>query len=135
MSSIKEKISYLKGVLEGGSIDKSSNEGKLLNVMVDVLEEMSIELENLSVIQNQLSDEIESIDEDLAEIEKIIFEDDGFDIDGERDNDIYIAEIECPHCSKKISFNKNSIDINTDTIKCPSCNRNIDIEWETDDDI
>ena len=34
-----EKVAYLKGLAEGMEIDKETKEGKLLNVIIDILED------------------------------------------------------------------------------------------------
>ncbi len=45
---ISEKIAYLKGLMEGMKIDEQSNEGKLFAAIVDVLDEVALEVEDLT---------------------------------------------------------------------------------------
>ena len=54
--SIKEKISYLKGLLEAYKISqlKDKKENKILLAIVDVLDEISKEVEELKELQSDL---------------------------------------------------------------------------------
>ena len=45
---ISEKIAYLKGLMEGMNVDTESNEGKLFAAVVDVLDEIALEVEDLT---------------------------------------------------------------------------------------
>ena len=38
---LSKKVAYLKGLMEGLKIDDSTNEGKILTIMADILDEMS----------------------------------------------------------------------------------------------
>ncbi len=43
---LKEKVAYIKGMMEGMEFDTATKEGKLLAAVVDVLEEMAKEVTN-----------------------------------------------------------------------------------------
>ena len=46
--TISEKVAYLKGMAEGLDIDtESSKEGKLISMMMDILQDVALELEDL----------------------------------------------------------------------------------------
>ena len=38
---LSKKVAYLKGLMEGLKIDDSTNEGKILTIMADILDDMS----------------------------------------------------------------------------------------------
>ena len=40
---LSKKVAYLKGLMEGLKIDDSTNEGKILTIMADILDEMSVD--------------------------------------------------------------------------------------------
>ena len=44
---LKEKVAYIKGMMEGMEFDTATKEGKLLAAVVDVLEEMAKEVTNI----------------------------------------------------------------------------------------
>ena len=41
MMTASEKVAYLKGLVEGLGIDKDKSEGKILNAVIDVLEDLA----------------------------------------------------------------------------------------------
>jgi hypothetical protein len=69
MSNLGEKASYLKGLAEGMKIDASSDEGKLIVQMIDVLSEAAKQLEELQDAYQELNDYVECIDDDLEDLE------------------------------------------------------------------
>ena len=85
MSSLGEKVSYLKGLAEGKKIDASSDEGKLIVQMIDVLVEVTKQIDELQEAYQELNDYVECIDDDLEELELQYEgegdEDDDFDFD------------------------------------------------------
>lgn len=125
MSYLKERVAYLKGLAEGMQISDATNEGKLLKAIIDVLEDFSLTVDDVEEIQDQLSEQVDNIDEDLAEVERMVFED-----ENEEDEDIYFKEIECPHCGEEIEIDADMIDDEGDTIECPNCHKEIELVWE-----
>ncbi len=45
--TIGEKVSYIKGLAEGLKVDDSTNEGKILGAILDVLGDISAELDSV----------------------------------------------------------------------------------------
>jgi uncharacterized protein (UPF0212 family) len=124
MSYLKERVAYLKGLAEGMQISDATNEGKLLKAMLDVLEDFALTVEDVEEIQDQLSEQVDNIDEDLAEVERALFDEE------EEDEDISFREIECPHCGDEIEIDVDMIDEDGDTIECPSCHKKIELVWD-----
>ena len=58
---ISEKIAYLKGLMEGMNVDTESNEGKLFAAVVDVLDEIALEVEDLTDEVMELGDGLDVI--------------------------------------------------------------------------
>jgi len=127
MKNLKEKVSYLKGLAEGMQINDSTNEGKLLKAIIDMLDDVALAVDDMQELQEELSEQVENIDEDLAEVEGIIF-------DEEKEDDCCIGEIECPHCNKEFCIDDEMFDSEAKTIKCPNCQEDIEVEWECDCD-
>ena len=95
MSQLTEKVSYLRGLMEGMKLDTETNEGLLLSKIVDVLDSMAQEIADLSAAQDELSEYVDSIDQDLAAVEELFDEeDDEDDEDFEYDDDDDEAEEE-----------------------------------------
>ena len=98
---LMEKVSYLKGLVDMAEFDPSSKETKVLNAMLEVLDEMAKTVQSLTEANAQMCDVIESIDEDLSQVEEDLYgdededeedEDGDFDIeddDEDDDGDLY----------------------------------------------
>ncbi len=122
MSYLKERVAYLKGLAEGMQIGESSNEGKLLKAMIDVMDDIALAVDDIEDVQEQLSEQIDSMDEDLAEVERVLFDED--------DDCCCGGEIECPYCGEVIDLDEDMIDDEASTLKCPHCHKEIEIDWE-----
>ena len=79
---ISEKIAYLKGLMEGMNVDTESNEGKLFAAVVDVLDEIALEVEDLTDEVMELGDGLDVISDDLGDVEDIVYDEDEDDYDG-----------------------------------------------------
>jgi hypothetical protein len=133
MSYLKERVAFLKGLAEGMQISDATNEGKLLKTIIDVMDDFALSIEDIEEIQDQMGEQVDNIDEDLAEIEKEVYDiEDEDEEEEEEEEDICFSEIECPHCSEKINVDVEMIDDEGNTIECPNCHEKIDVEWECD---
>jgi len=119
MENVKQKISYLKGLIEGMEIKNDSKDGKIFGAIVGILEEMSDEIEELYVAQEELEEYLGDMDEDLSDLEEDFYEDDDED-DFDADED-YI-EVVCPDCGDTVCFEADILD-DEDLIEvtCPNC--------------
>ena len=82
-----EKVAFIKGLMEGLALDASKPEVKILNQMVDVLDELAASVNALVEENIKLKEYIEEIDEDLGDLEDMIYFDDDDDEDYEDDYD------------------------------------------------
>lgn len=136
MSLVRERVSYLRGLAEGMQISDATNESKLMKAMIDVIDEIAMAVDEIDEMQAQLSQQMEDVDEDLAHLEKIVYEDDckgcSCDSSGEEEC-LCLAQIECPHCSENIDVREEMIDEDGEALECPNCNKKVDIEWNCED--
>ncbi len=99
--SITEKTAYLRGLLEGLSIDETKPEGKLLKAVVDVLDEMAEEVADLTAETEHLEDYLDEIDYDLGELEADYYE----AWDDEDDEDYFLDDDDdfcvCDDCDEE----------------------------------
>ena len=104
--TISEKVAYLKGLAEGLAIDtEKSKEGKLINVIIGILEE-----------------EIDSISDDLSGLEEAVYEDDCCCDDEDEDS----FEVDCPNCKEPLEITDE--DLEAGYIQCPSCKEKFAID-------
>ncbi|HEX2946443.1 MAG TPA: hypothetical protein VHT96_10860 [Clostridia bacterium] len=144
MNYLKERVSYLKGLAEGMQISDTTNEGKLLKAILDVLDDVALAVDDVEEVQEQLTEQIDEIDEDLSEIESLIYDDEECDDDecdeceecegdeDDGDEEDVIAEFDCPHCGETV--NLEDAYMKKDSVLCPHCNKEIEIEWTCDCD-
>ena len=78
-----EKVAYLKGLAEGLGIKDSTNEGKLMLAVIDVLESMADDIEAVEAHATDLSDCISDINEDMEYLEDLCLAD--YDDEDEED--------------------------------------------------
>ncbi len=87
-----EKVAHLKGVMEGMEFDTTTKEGKLLSLIVDILDDIATEVEEVEDDLDTLFDFADELDEDLGEMEADLY---GCDEDGDYDFD---EDEEMPEC-------------------------------------
>ena len=71
---LSKKVAYLKGLMEGLKIDDSTNEGKILTIMADILDEMSATVEDIAEEVDETVELVDTLDEDLGEIDDSFIE-------------------------------------------------------------
>ena len=119
--TISEKVAYLKGLAEGLNIDtEKSKEGKLISVMIGILEEIGMSIEDLEENTEALGEEIDAISDDLSDVEKVVYDEDDDDdaCDCGCDDDDFF-EVECPNCGETLMIDESVLEAGV--IQCPGC--------------
>ena len=129
--TIGEKVSYIKGLAEGLKVDESTNEGKVITAILDVLGEMA---ENLAEVDEELDDVADvmtDLEESVSDLEDDVYgydededemEDDDFDEDLDE-----MYETTCPTCFDYDQAAKGEID-------CPNCGAALKFSLDDEDD-
>ena len=118
---ISEKIAYLKGLMEGMNVDTESNEGKLFAAVVDVLDEIALEVEDLTDEVMELGDGLDVISDDLSDVEDIVY--DEWD---EEDEEEECYATTCPECEEEIFFDDTMLE--DGEIICPNCGAKLEFD-------
>ena len=137
----KEKCSYLRGLADGLKLDTDKAEGKLISELIDLCAQMAEDIEEMDDAIDTLQDYAEELDEDLGDVEELVFEmedgeecdcecddeDDGIDCDGdcegcsgcdyEEDCDNMRCAL-CSECGDTICFDE---EMDPEKIVCPNC--------------
>jgi len=126
MGNIKERVAYLQGLTQGLNVNSHSAEGKLLINIIDVLDDMAEEFNNIQMVQEDLETFVESMDEDLSDLEEEVYEDivtDDF------------VEVQCPSCRETVSFDSDLLEEEDEVeVSCPHCGETVyDSSLELDD--
>ena len=124
---ILEKVAYMKGLAEGLGLDGKSKEGKLLKVMMDILDDIALELQDIRDEQSDLEEGLDAVSDDLSDVETFIYElEGGEEEDGEEDGEVY--QTTCPNCEEEIFFDE---DVLADgSVLCPNCGEKLEFDLE-----
>ena len=121
--TISEKVAYLKGLAEGLNLDtEKSKEGKLISVMIGILEEVGLSIEDLEENALALGEEIDTISDDLADVESVVYGED-------EDEDDYF-EVECPNCEESIVIDDKALA--EGEVECPNCQTKFSLDLSDD---
>ena len=131
---ITEKVAYLKGLAEGLGLDGSTKEGKILSVMIDVLDDIALELQDLQDAQEEMEEGLDAVSEDLSDVESLLFEsDDEEDEDEEEDeDDESVYETTCPNCEEEIYFDESILE--DGYVECPNCGEKLEFDLSSLDE-
>ncbi len=148
--SLTEKVAYIKGVVYGKSFDTETTEGKIIELLIDLVDDMAHEITSLSDENETLRDYIEEIDEDLGCLEEVVYDDldseceshgdyDDFECDGNCDECVCdddcdecesggaydFFKVVCPSCGDQVYLDNS---INPSSVICPSCHNVFSVE-------
>ena len=82
MEDLREKIGYLRGILE----NREPEEKELFHAIVDALQTLSARTQAIEEDMSELSEYVESIDEDLNDLEALHDEEEGMDFPSDDDD-------------------------------------------------
>jgi len=125
MGELKSKVAYLQGLSAGLELNQDSKEGKLLKGIIEVLDQFADTVGELEQGQEQLEDYIESIDEDLYQLEDEYYQDNTC-------CDDEFLEVDCPKCGETVCFDADILeDDDVVEVTCPNCD---EVVFINDDD-
>ena len=148
--TISEKSAYLKGLMDGLSLNTESDEGKMISAIVDLLGDMAKRITDIEETTIAISDELDEIEEDLDAIEDFIMDEDDDDYDDDEDDydfddedeeydeegfdfgdeDSTIYEVECA-CGEIIDFDEETLE--QGSMICPNCGETLEFSLEDDE--
>lgn len=133
MMTVTEKVAYLKGLVEGLDFDKDDKETKVINAVLDVLEDLALAVSDLDDEMELVTEQLDAVDEDLADLEEIFYDEcDDCDCDDDCDccGDDEMYEVECPACGEMIYFDEEII--LDGEAECPNCGEVLEFDCECD---
>ena len=129
--TISEKVAYLKGLAEGLDLDTvKSKEGKLISVMIGIMEELAMSVEDLEENALNLGEEIDVLSDDLADVEAVLFDDEMDEDDEDYDDDWF--EVDCPTCGEPLIIDEEAMAAGE--VECPDCRSRFAMELTDDED-
>ena len=129
--TISEKVAYLKGLAEGLNLDtEKSKEGKLISVMIGILEEIGLSIEDLEENTQALGEEIDVLSDDLSDVEDVVFDEDEDEDEDDEDYDDDWFEVECPTCEEPLIIDDKALA--DGFIQCPNCKSKYSLDLSDD---
>jgi len=145
MSKLTDKASYLKGLADGMKLNTDKDANKLLLEMLSLVGDMADEMQAMADAHDELNEYVESIDDDLADLEETLFgdddDDDECDCDDDDcdccdDEDDEMISYACPECGHELEFRADDVDFDEDYL-CPACGKPVfpEVEEDEEDDL
>lgn len=135
--TLNEKIAYIRGLAEGLKLDESKDEVKVINAIIDLLDDMALAQTNMEELFDELSMQVDEIDEDLGNIEDEFYDDcdcdccdDDCDCDcdcEEFDDEDPFYEVTCGACQKTICVSEDVL--LEGEIECPNCGEILEFDF------
>ena len=151
--SVSKRITYLKGMAEGLGLGNGTKEERVLQLMIDILEEMSDEIEALSANVLVLDDDVSNILDDVLELESALTD----DPDDDEEPPLFAPQLSCatntqanpptpqvskvdvqppqfyvlncPRCNDEITLDEDVLSFGH--VDCPTCSERL--EFDLDD--
>lgn len=119
MKKLRSEIEGLKNNLSKIQNDEYKD---CFDKMFSILTIMSDKIEELTVNQEAIEENMKFMDDDLTDIQDELFEE--LSIDELNDMEDEYTEVNCVHCNKPIFIEQSALSSN-DEIPCPYCHKNI----------
>ena len=130
-----ESLGYLKGLIEGLDLGDNKKETKVFSAIVDVLSNLVEDIDDMTDGVEMLADQVDAVDEGLADLEEYVYDDDyddECDCDDCCDDDEEEFEVECPLCNTPFTVDAETA-LNG-SVPCPNCGEMLEFEVEEADD-
>lgn len=128
--TLTEKISYIRGLAEGLKLDENKDEVKIINAIVDLLDDMALAVTEVEECLDDVCEQIDAVDEDLADLEEEFYDElescDCGCCDDEDDEDVYY-EVTCPTCGEVICLEEDML--LSGEMDCPKCGENLEFDF------
>ena len=132
--NLTEKISYIRGLAEGLQLDESKPEVKVINAIIDLLDDMAYSVNDMEELFDELSAQVDEIDQDLADVETELYDDEDCDCDDEcdccdfdEDEDNPFYEVTCGACGQQINVSEDVL--LEGEIECPNCGELLEFDF------
>lgn len=129
--TLSEKSAYLKGLMAGLKLDTEKAEGKMIESIVDMLEDLAYSVSDLEDNALAVSEELDEIEEELDAIEEYL-EDEDEDEDDDYDFGEELYEVKCPTCGEVLTLDESMIEEGSTV--CPKCGEDLEFDLDGEDE-
>jgi len=126
MGYLAERVSYLRGLADGLSLNKDTAESRLFDEIIELLDDIASSVEGLEEQQDDLADELSDMEESLCDLEDEVYAEDC-------DDDYVCEEISCPNCGTVLPIDTDILEEDEIHITCPTCSEDVTIELDDEE--
>lgn len=123
-----ERVAYIRGLMEGLDLDADKNEVRVINAIVELLEDMALSIQDLEEGHDEMADLLETVDDDLAALEDDFYGEDDCDCGCCDDEGECYYEVTCPSCDETICLSEDVVA--EGQIDCPNCGESLEFDLE-----
>lgn len=127
-----ERVSYIRGLAEGLELDENKKEVKVINAIIDLLDDMALSVSEMEDNLNDIADQVDAVDEDLGSLEDDFYDDDSDDEEDDDDDDANYYEATCPNCHQTVCLSEDII--KDGQVECPNCGETLEFDFDDDED-
>ena len=131
-----ERVSYIRGLAEGLELDADKKEVKVLNAIIDLLDDLAFSMSEMEGNLNDMADQVDAIDEDLGSLEDDFYdeddEEDNEDEDSDDDASGSYYEVTCPNCHETVCLSEDLVQ--QGKIECPNCGETLEFDLDDEED-
>ena len=143
--NINERAAYIKGLFDGMELDMNDKQNKILKSLIDLVSDMAEEVSELGQCYDDVCDQIDTLDENVTDLEEILFEEDNDDDYDEiyggdnkpcdckksSNEEETVYEVTCPTCNETIALTEEAV--LQGSMKCPKCDELLEFDYDEED--
>jgi DNA-directed RNA polymerase subunit RPC12/RpoP len=129
--TLTEKSAYIKGLMDGLDLDADKKEVKVIKALVDLVEDLTLTVTDLDEDVDQVYDELDAIDEDITDLEDVVYGDEDDECCDCHDED-EMYEITCPACGETVCVDEDLL--LSEDLACPACGEKFEVDFDDVDD-
>lgn len=123
--TVTERVAYIRGLFEGLEVNTDKKEGRILQAIIDLLEDMALSIEDLEEENDALQNVIDAMIEDLYD-EDDSYDEEDLDDDLDFDPDAELYQVICPSCGEEIFVDESTLSMGN--IGCPACGEDLEFD-------
>ena len=126
--TVTEKVAYIKGLADGLNLDGKKEEVKVIKAIIDLLDDLAMSVSDLEEGLDVVSEQVDAVDEDLAELESYVYDDcDCDDCCDDEDEENPFYEVTCGACGQKLNVSEDVL--LEGEIECPNCGELLEFDF------
>lgn len=124
--TLSEHAAYLKGLMDGLSLDAEKPEGKMIGAIVAALTDAAAAIDAAQEEARAASRRVEQLEDELDFLHDLASGDDYDDGEDGGYDDETVYEFKCPNCGERVTIDEEQLDLGS--MACPGCGETLEFE-------